>query len=117
VLGGLPKVRWVIDYLDPKNYIEFEIDKQSFASAEYRNGKKTDHTKRRPRRVESSSFEIQMTVDPSHVVVQIRSGDKWKQLDQWSETSENVVDGRFGFRLPNQDQMYLASFKFMPGSR
>jgi serine/threonine protein kinase len=111
IFGGSPKVRWVINYLDPKNYIEFEIDKQSFASAEYRNGKKTDHAKRRPHGVEASSFQIQMTVDPSRVLIQIRSGDKWDQLDQWSE-SGNYSDGRFGFRLPNQDQMYLTDFRF-----
>ena len=101
----------MIGYLDPKNYIEFEIDKQSFASAEYRNGKKTDHAKRRPHGVESSSFQIQMTVDPGRILVQIRSGDKLEQLDQWSE-SGNYAEGRFGFRLPNQDQMYLTDFRF-----
>jgi serine/threonine protein kinase len=112
LFGGSPKVRWMIDYLDPKNYIEFEIDKQTFASAEYRNGKKTDHAKRKPHGVESSSFVIQMLVDPGRVVVQIRSGDNWEPLDQWNESGHNYADGRFGFRLPNQDQMYLTDFRF-----
>ena len=112
LFGGSPKVRWVIDYLDPKNYIEFEIDKQTFASAEYRNGKKTDHAKRKPHAVESSSFQIQMTVDAGGIVVQIRSGDNWQPLDQWSEAGHNYAGGRFGFRLPNQDQMYLTDFRF-----
>ena len=114
LFGGSPKVRWVIDYRDPKNYIEFEIDKQTFASAEYQNGKKTDHAKRKPHGVESSSFQIQMTVEAGRVVVQIRSGDTWQLLDQWSEAGHNFADGRFGFRLPNQDQMYLTDFRFAP---
>jgi hypothetical protein len=118
VFGGLPKVRWVIGYLDPKNYIEFEIDKQSFASAEYRNGKKTDHTKKKPHGIESSSFVIQMAVDPGRVLVQIRSGDKWEPLDQWNESGRNFGEGSFGFRLPNQDQMYLTDFQFtQPAAR
>jgi len=112
VFGGAPKVRWVIDYLDPKNYIEFEIDKQTFASAEYRNGKKIDHAKRKPHGVESSSFVIQMMVDSGRIVAQIRSGDNWEPLDQWNEPGHNYADGRFGFRLPNQDQMYLTDFRF-----
>ncbi len=112
IFGGSPKVRWVIDYLDPKDYIEFEIDKQSFASADYRNGKKTDHAKRKPHGVDSSSFQIQMSVDAGRIVVQIRSGDTWMTLDEWSEAGRNLADGRFGFRLPNQDQMYLTDFKF-----
>jgi hypothetical protein len=113
VFGGLPKVRWVIDYLDPKNYIEFEIDKQSFASAEYRNGKKTDHVKKRPHGVEGSSFQIRMAVDAGRLTVDIRSGDRWETLDQWSESARNFGEGSFGFRLPNQDQMYLTDFQFV----
>jgi len=114
IFGGAPKVRWVIDYLDPKNYIEFEIDKQSFASAEYRNGKKTDHSKRRPHGVvNATSFRIKMVVEASRVSVQINSvGDKYEPLDQWSEIGHNFADGHFGFRLPNQDQMFLTEFKF-----
>ena len=112
VFGDPPKVRWVIDYLDPKNYVEFEIDKQTFASAEYRNGEKIDHAKRKPHGVESSSFVIQMMVDPGRVVVQIRSADHWQPLDQWNEAGHNYADGRFGFHLPNQDQMYLTDFRF-----
>jgi serine/threonine protein kinase len=119
LFGGTPKVRWVINYLDPKNYIEFEIDKQTFASAEYKNGKKTDHAKRKSHGVESSSFQIQMTVDANKIVVQIRSGDNWEPLDQWSESGHSFADGRFGFRLPNQDQMYLTDFRFtqLPAGR
>jgi hypothetical protein len=33
-------------------------------------------------------------------------------LDEWSEAGRNLADGRFGFRLPNQDQMYLTDFQF-----
>jgi hypothetical protein len=112
VFGGSPKVRWIVDYVDPKNYIEFEIDKQTFASAEYRNGKKTDHTKRKPHGVSSSSFVIQMVVDPGKLDVQIRSGDSWAPLDQWAEPGHNFSEGRFGFRLPNQDTMFLTDFRF-----
>jgi tetratricopeptide (TPR) repeat protein len=107
-----PKVRWVINYLDPKNYIEFEIDKQAFASAEYRNGEKIDHAKRKPHGVESSNFVIQMRIDPGQVMVQIRSGDDWEPLDQWNEPGHNYAAGRFGFRIPDQDQMYLTDFRF-----
>jgi hypothetical protein len=113
LFSGSSKILWVINYFDPKNYIEFEIDRQTFASAEYRNGKKTEHAKRKPHGVDLSSFVIKMTVDPSRVVVQIRSGSNWEQLDEWSEAGHNFADGRFGFNLPNQNQMYLTDFEFM----
>lgn len=119
LFGGNPKVRWVIDFVDPRNYLECELDKQSYASAEYRNGKKTDHTKRKPHGITDGSPRIQITIDPNRVLLQIYNKDHWEMLDEWSEFGHNFSEGRFGFHLPNQDQMFLTDFKFTqpPGSR
>jgi len=112
MFGGAPKVRWVINYTDTKNYIEFELDKQTFASAEYKNGKKTDHVKKKPHGVDATSYQIQIIVDSNRLVVEIRSGSSWQLLDQWNDVGHNFADGRFGFRIPNQDQIYLTDFRF-----
>ena len=113
LFGGNPKMRWVMNYSDPKNYIEFQIDKQSYASEEYRNGKKIEHVKRRPHGLtEATSFEVQMTVAPTKISIEIREGDNFTTLDEWSNPDSNYTDGRFGFHLPNQDQIYLTNFSF-----
>jgi eukaryotic-like serine/threonine-protein kinase len=112
-IGGNPKMRWVINYVDPKNYIEFQIDKQSYSSEQYINGKKVEHAKRKPHGLaEATSFEIQMTVAPTKISVEIRSGDDYTTLDTFSDADSNYTDGRFGFHLPNQDQIYLTNFSF-----
>ena len=64
-IGGNPKMRWVINYSDPKNYIEFQIDKQILLVRRVPQWQE-DRTRqaedlmawRRP------AFEIQMTVAP-----------------------------------------------------
>jgi eukaryotic-like serine/threonine-protein kinase len=111
-IGGNPKMRWVLHYMDPKNYIEFTIDKQSYWADEYRNGKKIEHTKHKVHGVDATSFQIHMTVAPTKILLEIRSGDNYVPLDQWNDASGNFTQGRFGFHLPNQDQIYLANFLF-----
>ena len=111
-IGANPKMRFVLDYTDPRNYIEFQLDKQSYSSDQYINGKKIEHTKKKPLGVFGTSFEIQMTVAPTKILIEIRSGDSYKTLDQWSDADNNFTDGRFGFHLPNQDQIYLTNFSF-----
>jgi serine/threonine protein kinase/cytochrome c-type biogenesis protein CcmH/NrfG len=112
-MGGNPKMRWVMNYSDPKNYILFQIDKQSYSSEEYRNGKKIEHVKRKSHGLtDATSFEIQMTVAPTKISIELRAGENFTTLDEWSNPDSNYTDGRFGFHLPNQDQIYLTNFSF-----
>jgi len=111
-IGGNPKMRWVINYSDPKNYIEFQIDKQNYSSDEYRNGKKIEHAKRKPHGVVATSFQIQMTVARGKILIELSSGDSYKTLDEWSAEDSNFTGGQFGFHLPNQDQIFLGNFAF-----
>lgn len=112
-IGGNPKMRWVVNYVDPKNYIEFQIDKQWYSSEQYINGKKIEHVKRKAHGLtDVTSFEIQMTVAPAKLSIELRSGSDYTTLDQFSDADSNYADGRFGFHLPNQDQIYLTNFSF-----
>jgi hypothetical protein len=112
-MGGNPKMRWVINYSDPKNYILFQVDKQSYSSEQYRNGKKIEHAKRKPHGLtDVTSFEFQMTVAPEKISLEVRAGDAFTTLDEWSNPDSNYTEGRFGFQLPNQDRIYLTNFSF-----
>jgi len=115
-LGGSPKMRLLLDYRDPQNYIECQIDKQSFSSEERRNGKKTEHAKKRPHGVEATSFEFRVTIAPARIAVEIRSGEMFRTVDEWSDSDagRDFTQGQFGFYLPNQDRIYFARFQFDP---
>jgi hypothetical protein len=117
-IGGNPKMRWVIGYTDPKNYIEFQIDKQSYSSEEYRNGKKIEHTKKKAHGLEATSFSIQMIVTAGKISVEVSTGDHYEKLDEWADADRDFTAGRFGFHLPNQDQIYMTNFSFtqQPGA-
>ena len=104
------RLRWVLNCVDVNNYILFEMDDNNFYRTVIRNGQKGDEIKI-PHKTDKKSFRtFQIRVEPSEIVHQIRQGDSWVVLDRWSVPGSNLSLGRFGFYLPNNDQVALSSF-------
>jgi hypothetical protein len=107
-----PKIRWVLDYRDDKNYILFELDKRSYSCAEYRNGKRSVRLAGKPHGVETPYYILELIVEAKRVVVRITSDSKnYRVLDDWIRDG-GFAGGRFGFLLPGEDQIWLAHFTF-----
>lgn len=107
-------IRWYVDYMDPKNYGLFEIDKKTFWAKEVTNGKSKDREKTQHGLENQKTFTIQVDVSPDHVVHRLRTGDTWLTLDSWTEPGRNFTDGKFGFYIPGNDEIGLTDFKFQP---
>ncbi len=107
-------IRWYVDYVDPKNYGLFEIDKKTFWAKEVTNGKNKDREKTQHGVDNEKQFTIQIDVTPDHVVHRIKNGDNWLTLDSWTEPGRNFSDGKFGFYIPGSDQIGISDFKFQP---
>lgn len=107
-------IRWYVDYVDPKNYGSFEIDKKTFWAKVVTNGKTKDREKTQHGQENQKSFTIQVDVSPEHVVTRIKNGDTWLTLDSWTEPGRNFSDGKFGFFIPGNDEIGISDFKFQP---
>ena len=107
-------IRWYVDYVDPKNYGLFEIDKKTFWAKEVTNGKSKDREKTQHGVDNEKQFSIQIDVGPDHVVHRIKNGDNWLTLDSWTEAGRIFSDGKFGFYIPGSDQIGISDFKFVP---
>jgi len=107
-------IRWYVDYVDPKNYGLFEIDKKTFWAKEVTNGKTKDREKTQHGVESEKQFTIQIDVSPDHVVHRIKNGDNWLTLDSWTEPGRNFSDGKFGFYIPGSDEIGISDFKFQP---
>jgi hypothetical protein len=107
-------IRWYVDYVDPKNYGLFEIDKKTFWAKEVTNGKNKDREKTQHGLENQKTFTIQVDVSPDHVVHRIKTGDTWLTLDSWTEPGRNFSDGKFGFYIPGNDEIGLTDFRFQP---
>jgi hypothetical protein len=107
-------IRWYVDYVDPKNYGLFEIDKKTFWAKEVTNGKSKDREKTQHGVDNEKQFTIQVDVSPDHVVHRIKNGDSWLTLDSWTEQGRIFSDGKFGFYIPGNDELGISDFKFQP---
>jgi hypothetical protein len=107
-------IRWYVDYVDPKNYGLFEIDKKTFWAKEVTNGKSKDREKTQHGLENQKSFTIQVDVTPDHVVHRLKNGDTWLTLDSWTEPGRVFSDGKFGFYIPGADEIAISDFRFQP---
>ncbi len=107
-------IRWYADYVDPKNYGLFEIDKKTFWAKSVTNGKSKDREKTQHGVENQKTFTIQVDVEPEHVVTRLKNGDTWITLDSWTEAGRNFSDGKFGFYIPGNDEIGITEFHFQP---
>jgi serine/threonine protein kinase len=104
------RLQWVVNYLDPNNYVLFQLDENNFYRTVMHNGQKSDEVKI-PHKTDKKSFHaMQIRVTPNEIVHQAREGDTWVNLDKWTIPGTNLAAGKFGFYIPGGDQVALASF-------
>jgi hypothetical protein len=104
------RLQWMLDCVDANNYVLFQMDENNFYRTVVRNGEKGDEIKI-PHKGDKKSFRtFQIRVGPNEITHQIRQGENWVLLDRWSQAGSNLSLGRFGFYIPGNDQVGLASF-------
>jgi eukaryotic-like serine/threonine-protein kinase len=111
VRGKGGKDRWALVWANNRNYILFELDKQTYTCTEYRDGKKgPQHAEKKKLGLKDDSHTIRMTVEPNKLAVALVAGGNATVLDEWTRTDVSFTDGKFGFFL--NGQMWLANFTF-----
>jgi serine/threonine protein kinase len=104
------RLQWMLNCVDANNYVLFQMDDNNFYRTVVKGGQKGPETKI-PHKVDKKSFRaLQVRVGPNEIVHQIRQGDTWVVLDRWTQAGSNLSLGRFGFYIPGNDQVALASF-------
>jgi len=109
-----PKVRWVLDYRDERNYVLFEMDKRSYSCFEYREGKRNVRVDKKRHGLSGGYYSLKIDVEPNRVVLSVtRDNRSYNVLDEWSRPDRAFTSGRFGFYAPDGAQMWLAHFRFV----
>jgi eukaryotic-like serine/threonine-protein kinase len=104
------RLQWVLNYVDANNYILFQMDENSLYRTVVHNGQKSDEVKI-PHKTDKKSFRsIQIHVSPAEIVHQVKEGQAWVVLDQWTLSGTNLAAGKFGLYIPGSDQVALANF-------
>jgi hypothetical protein len=109
------KIRWVLNYIDNRNYALFELDNQNFTASVVVMGRVYQRTKIPLKDLEQQkSLTIQIDVTPQYVVQKMFTGGEWINLDSWAETGRNFSEGKFGFLIQGVDEIGLSDFSFTP---
>lgn len=111
--GG--KIRWVVNYIDSKNYDLFELDNKNFTPKVIAKGKTSERPKFALKDLEKQkTFTVQIDVTPDHIVHKMLMGSDWVNLDTWAEPGLNFSGGKFGFMVQGDDEIGINSFTFQP---
>jgi hypothetical protein len=108
------RIRWRLNYIDPRNYAQFEIDKKIFSARDNVKGKNTERAKTQHDLKDAKSFTIQIEVTPDHIVHKLRTGDSWVILDSWALPGRDFTQGKFGFWIQGGDELGITDFSFTP---
>jgi hypothetical protein len=116
--GGLLRGRsleWFAGFSDPKNYVLFRMDKDSFHRIQVVNGKRNEIYKTN-RFLKSKELvaTLRVEVGPGLVVTRLLEDNNWVVLDSWSAPDINFAERRFGVLIEGKDEVRLSGFKFTP---
>jgi PEGA domain len=113
---GKGRLRWRLNYVDEKNYVQFELDEDNLYSKVVTDGKGNDRDKVK-HGVESKEkiWAIQIDVSPDKIVHKIQKGKQWVTLDTLTIPGRNLAAGQFGFYVQGGgDEMGVSDFSFTP---
>jgi hypothetical protein len=108
------EIRWCFQYLDPKNYLLYEMDRKTFWAGVIEKGKRFERVKAPHNLGNQKAFTIQIDVTPDRLVQKVRVGDQWKVLDTFVEEGRDFTQGKFGFLIQGNDEIAISDFSFLP---
>jgi len=120
-----PRTRWVVAYLDSRNYILMQLDSKFLYRTEVVNGTKHDLPKVAHRIPDSAPFvTLSLDVAPNTLLQRYTLlNGQWQILDFWDrgkvpslfqDKSRSFTNGKFGFLLPKDSGIAISNFAFYP---
>jgi hypothetical protein len=111
--GG--RIRWVLQYVDAKNYDLFELDRKNLWSKVIIDGKMFERGKYEHNLSDKDKlYTLQIEVAPEHLTHRVMNGGAWMPLDTWAETGRDFTQGKFGFLVQGSDEIGITDFQLMP---
>jgi serine/threonine-protein kinase len=108
------RVDWVVAYVDPKNYVSYELNDDRLERVEYIDGKKQATVKPKLRVRLDRWIQISIEVTPNSITTSVQQeANNFPALDRLTSQQTNFARGRFGFRIPNKDRLAVGNFAFI----
>jgi hypothetical protein len=109
------RLEWVLNYVDPKNYVAYDLNDDRLERVEYIDGKKQATVKPKLRVKLDQWVQVSIEVTPNSVTTSIQQeGNNFPGIDRITSQNTNFAKGRFGFRVPGRDRLAVGNFTFTP---
>jgi hypothetical protein len=107
------RLEWLLNYVDDRNYVQYQLDKTNFSRVEVVNGRRGEAV-RAPHRVDRDKYvSVQIDVSSEAVIHRLLREEKWEFLDEFRKAGGNMLAGPFAFRVAGRDQVGLSDFRFL----
>ena len=112
-------IRWVLNYLDEKNYTLMDMDDKSISRTDFVEGVKHPFPKK-PHLIPEGTTDLAIQIEVTRDTISQRFavGDKWADLWTGNESALSLykksefTEGKFGFRVPPGHNVEIANFKY-----
>jgi len=104
----------VVNYMDGKNYLLYQMDENFFYRSRIRDGQEVDGYKAPHKSDKKAPHTFRVRVSGNEVTHEIQEGGSWTVLDKYNEPGNNLATGKFGFYTPGGDEVGLANFNHLP---
>jgi hypothetical protein len=111
---GNRRIEWVVGCVDDKsNYVRFGIDKKNLHRAEVTSGKKQkEDSEPLKTPAKELEFTVKIEISAAGVITSIQQNGSWEKIDSWATSGLNPANGKFGFYLPGNDEVFISNFTF-----
>lgn len=116
--GGIlrgKRLEWVVGFRDEKNYLLFQLDRDSFRRIQVVNGRRTES--RKPHGLPMKDYlvaTLRIDVTATEVIHRVRKGEQWAVLDSFTVPGQSPAAGQFGLLIQGKDEVRLSDFSFYP---
>jgi hypothetical protein len=111
------RLQWVLDYIDERNHLLFQLDKDRFVAASVVNGVRRERASVPRRWDKRDYYGVRLEVSKDRIVTLLYDDKRWTQLDTWAQSDGGFTDGKFGFLIPGSDEVGIFNFQFTRKAR
>jgi serine/threonine-protein kinase len=122
------RLNWVVGYIDNRRHVLLQLDRDAFYRSDVVDG--ISQVVRIPHRIPTNRPFIHLgtIVSGPQLVTQfsIDGGKTWQPIDSWTRTTtfgrpepgrRTMLDGKFGFFLPGEEEIAISNFLYYPPPR
>jgi serine/threonine-protein kinase len=122
------RFNWVVGYIDNSRHVRLQLDRENFYRSDVVDGI-AQPAQQIPHRIPTNVPFIHLgtLVTGPQLVTQFSiDGKKWQTINTWTRTTtfgrpepgrRTMLDGKFGFFLPGEEELTISNFRYYPTTR